>query len=123
MQNCINHEKRKFHVYALLAYVELQNLKNKIRKPIEKILDLKFQEDCTNGKFLIKNIIEILILCGRQGIAIRETRINNDLNSEVLFNNCNFKSIFEMSCNKNSKLKEIFKKSQKSKIYQSRNLK
>ncbi|CAC5412467.1 unnamed protein product [Mytilus coruscus] len=65
------HERLEFHSHNDQCSLHFVNVKESKTEPITSLLSTKQKEDIERNRHILSQIIDVLILCGRQNIAIR----------------------------------------------------
>lgn len=87
------HESSNYHKQSILEYQSHYSIASDKTLPINLQLDINKEKQRTNNRKIIIPVIETIIVCGRQGIALRGHKDFGPLNlEEPIENDGNFRT-------------------------------
>ena len=115
-----SHEQSAYHIHALqMAEDFLYNYEHPQSK-IEGKIDKTKQENLVKNKYILRSIIDAILLCGKQGIALRGHR--DDSTADPSSNRGNFLSILEAFADRDPILKQHLENCPKNARYTSKTI-
>lgn len=105
-----NHESTQYHRNCVLDSISLEKVKDKSAEPIVNQIDQARHDAVTKNRSHLKPIIDAIILCGRQELALRGHRDSGNINME---NQCsdsnegNFRAILKYRSQGDKELMQV----------------
>lgn len=82
LKNFRKHEKLDYHVASLSAAANFLEIQKGKTFPITASLNNAAEQELQRGKLILEPIIKTLLLCGRQGLALRRHKDSGNLSLE-----------------------------------------
>lgn len=120
-----NHQKSQYHCDSILKSDNFVQIKKDIKKPIDKTIDISKNKQAEQNRNILKPIIDTVIFCGRQNIALRSHRDHGlfDIENPPIENEGNFRALLRMRISSGDEcLKNHFQSCGKNATYVSWNI-
>ncbi|GBL80191.1 hypothetical protein AVEN_29167-1 [Araneus ventricosus] len=99
LEYCNNHNALEYHKNSFLHYTNLRKIYDDKQKSVDILLDQNKIKEAKENRERLKPIIKTIILCGKQGLALREHRDHGpiDLDNLPSKNEGNFRAILRFA--------------------------
>jgi len=95
LENFSSHQTTEYHKYCRLAANNLLKVSTNEIQPIDVVLDSRLKKEIEGNRKFIEPIIDTVVFCGRQGIALRGDKDHGSIESfdYPVHNDGNFRNL------------------------------